>query len=213
MKVLVIGANGQVGKKLVKKLNDKNHEVIAMVRDEGQLGQFPNGVKTVLGDLEKDFSHAYKENLDAVVFAAGSGGDTPKEKTDTVDLQGARKSIDLAQKNHVDRYIMVSALGANNASEMPENMRHYFVAKSEADQHLAQTQLNYTIFRPGQLTDKPGTGNVNAAESLENREPRTTRRDDLATAIAVALDKTNTHKKVIEILDGDTPVNDAIAAI
>ncbi len=214
MKVLVIGANGQVGKKVVKKLLDHNHEVLAMIRDEQQKGPLEaKGAKTVVADLEHDFSHAYKDHLDAVIFTAGSGGDTGKDKTVAVDLQGARASINEAVKHHVPRYIMISALGANNAKNMPADMQHYFVAKSEADQHLVQSALNYTIFRPGLLTHEAGNGSVKAAESLEDYGDRKTSRDNLATAVVEALNKRNTHKKVIEIVDGNTPVRDAIAAI
>lgn len=214
MKVLVIGAHGKIGKRIVKKLADRNHDVYAMIRDEKQKTELQAaGAETVVADLEKDIGHAYKYKLDAVIFSAGSGGHTGKDKTTTVDLQGAKKSIEEAMKNKVDRYIMISAMGANKASEMPGDMQHYFVAKSEADQDLVQSALNYTIFRPGRLTDESGSGSVNAAESLEDYDSPEVSRDNVALAVVEALDMPNTHKKVIEILDGKTPVKDALAAI
>ena len=214
MKVLVIGAHGKVGRKITDKLNKHNHQVVAMVRDESQKAAMQKlGATPVLADLEGDISHAFKDKLDAVIFTAGSGGNTGKDKTITVDLQGARKSIDEAVKHKVPRYIMISALGANNADEMPDDMRHYFVAKSEADQYLVQSELDYTILRPGRLSDEGGTGSVNAAESLEDYEDRTISRDDVATAAVLMLDRSNTHKKVVELLNGKTPVKDALSAI
>lgn len=214
MRVLVIGANGKVGQRIVKKLKDHNHNPVAMIRDESQKAELQaKGAETVVADLEKDFSHAFKGGVDAVIFSAGSGGSTGQDKTVAVDLQGAKASIDEAVKNNVPRYIMVSALGANKADQMSEDMQHYFIAKSEADQYLVQSALDYTIFRPGMLTDEAGTGNVTAAEQLEDYGNQTTSRDDLATAIVESLDKPNTYKKLVEILDGKTPVNDAIAAI
>lgn len=214
MKVLVVGANGSVGRKLVKKLKAHNHDVLAMIRDEEQKEDLEaKGAKTVLADLEHDIGHAFKDHLDAVIFAAGSGANTGADKTTTVDLQGARKCINEAVKHHVPRFIMVSALGANKASEMPSDMQNYFVAKSEADQHLVQSGIDYTIFRPGSLTDQSGNGSVKAAESLDDYGSKTTSRDDLAAAIVEALDKPNTYKKVIEIVDGNTPVRDAIRHI
>ncbi len=214
MKVLVVGANGKVGQRVVKKLASHNHEPIAMIRNESQRQAMESrGASVVVADLEKDISHAFSKNLDAVIFTAGSGGNTSQEKTVSVDLQGARKTINEAVKHKVPRYLMVSALGANDASKMPNDMQHYFVAKSEADQHLVQSSLDYTIFRPGRLTDESGNGSVKAAESLDGYDSTNTSRDNLANAIVDALDKRNTYKKVIELIDGNTPVKDAIAGI
>lgn len=214
MKILVIGAHGDVGKRLVKSLTRKNHTVLAMIRDETQKTDFQTmGAETVIADLEKDIGHAYQYKLDAVIFTAGSGADTPPEKTKTVDLDGARKSIDEAVKNHVERFIMVSALGTDSGREKEGPMASYFRAKSEADQHLVQSALNYTIFRPGRLTDEPGSGSVKAAESLDSYDSVETSRDNVANAIAEAVDMPNTHKKVIEMVDGKTPIKDALAAI
>lgn len=213
MRVLVIGANGKVGQKLVKKLAHKNHEVVAMIRDEKQEAELQaKGAHTVVADLEKDISPAFKKKPDVVVFVAGSGSGTGQDKTVAVDLQGARKSIDEAVKHHVDRYVMLSVLGANDAKSMPADMQHYFVAKSEADQHLVQSGINYTIFRPGRLTDDAGNGSVKAAESLDDTSGSISR-DNLATAMAESIDMANTHKKVIELLDGDTPIKNALSKI
>ena len=214
MKVLVVGANGQIGKKIVRKLSTNNHQVLAMVRDTSQVSDMQElGAKAVVADLEKDISHAFEDHLDAVIFSAGSGGNTGKDKTLAVDLQGAKKSIDEAVKHNVSRFIMISALGTNNANEAPDNIRHYFMAKSEADQYLVQSELDYTILRPGRLTDESGTGSVNAAEKLEEHGDRTITRDDVATTALYVLDQANTHKKVIELLQGKVPVKDAISTI
>ena len=214
MKVLVIGSNGQIGQRIVKKLADKNHDVYAMIRDEKQKVELQAmGAETVVADLEKDISHAYKYKLDAVIFTAGSGGDTSDDKTVAVDLQGARKSIDEAVKNHVGRYIMVSALGTNEEKYMTGDLGKYFIAKSEADQHLVQSAINYTILRPGMLTNDPGNGNVKIAESLDSYEPGTITRDDVATVAVEVLDKPNTYKKVIQMVQGKTPVKDAVKQI
>lgn len=214
MKILVIGAHGDVGQRLVKSLLKKNHTVIAMIRNEGQKTELQaQGAETVIADLEKDISHAYQYKLDAVIFTAGSGGNTPPEKTVAVDLQGARKSIDEAVKHHVDRFIMVSALGADGGQEKEGPMATYYRAKSEADQHLVQAALNYTIFRPGRLTDEPGSGSIKAAEKLENYDQVEISRDNVANAIAEAVDMPGTHKKVIEMVDGKTPIREALEAI
>ncbi len=211
MRVLVIGANGKIGRRIVKKLKNSKHKAVAMVRDEQQKVELQAlGAEVVVADLERDISKAFAHKPDAVIFTAGSGGDTSKDKTISVDLQGARKSIDEAIKHHVSRYIMVSALGANDAKQMPADMQHYFVAKSEADQHLVQSGLNYTIFRPGMLSDEAGNASVSAAQQLDDYGSRRTRRDDVATAIVEALDMPSTHKKVVEMVEGNTPIKEAL---
>lgn len=214
MKVLVIGANGQIGKRIISKLKDTNHQAIAMIRDENQKAELQaKGAETVVADLEGDLSAAFEKQPDAVIFTAGSGGHTPVEKTRAVDLNGAKKTIDEAVKHKVNRYIMVSALGANMADEMPKNMHHYFTAKSEADQYLVQSDLNYTIFRPGALTNEAGSGSIKAAEALSDYSDRKVSRDNVANAVVAALDRQNLVEKSVEILDGDMPIGDALAKI
>jgi uncharacterized protein YbjT (DUF2867 family) len=214
MKVLIIGANGKVGRQATQKLAKHGHHVLAMLREKAQAEHLTHDYITpVFADLEKDISHAFEGRPDAVVFTAGSGANTSSEKTIAVDLQGAKKAIDESVKHNVQRFIMVSALGTNQAEEASESMRNYFVAKSEADQYLVQSALNYTILRPGRLTDAAGDGNVEAAEQLADTENAETSRDHVASAIQFALENQNTTKKVVELINGKTPINKALAQI
>lgn len=214
MKVLVIGANGQIGQRIISNLKDTNHQAIAMIRDESQKVQLQAlGAETVVADLEGDLSAAFDKQPDAVIFTAGSGGHTSVEKTRAVDLNGAKRSIDEAVRHKVNRYIMVSALGADKATEASEQMQQYFIAKSEADQYLVQSNLNYTIFRPGALTNEAGSGSIDAAEELRNYGNRKVSRDNVANAVIAALDRDNLIEKNVEMLDGKVPINDALANI
>src|SRR5690554_6615551 len=156
MNILVIGANGKVGQKIVNKIHSNSpHVAVAMVRKESQREQFEKkGIKTVLADLESDFSHAYQGN-NAIIFTAGSGGHTGDDKTKAVDQEGAIKAIDLAIQHKITRFMMISAFGADfNSSEWPAGLANYYSAKSAADDYLQQTALDYTIFKPGLLTDE-----------------------------------------------------------
>ena len=146
MNVLIIGASGKIGSILTKKLKGTPHQPIAMVRKKDQVTSFENqGVKAVLADLEEDFDHAF-EGVNAVVFTAGSGAQTGQDKTHLIDRVGAKKAIDLAIKHKVDRFIIVSVLGADaSPQEWPESMAYYYEAKADADKHLMQSSLNYTI--------------------------------------------------------------------
>lgn len=213
MKVLIIGANGKIGQKLAKKLKSSNHHPVAMVRKKDQVSQFETmNIDTVVADLESEFEHAY-DGINAVVFTAGSGGHTGPDKTHLVDRLGAKKAIDLAVKNNVDQFIMVSALGADYSPEKwPESMKHYYEAKADADKHLMQTSLNYTILKPGRLTDEDGSNNILIGDEIDqtNREiPRT----DVATVIEKSIGNASTYKKSLEVLTGDTPIDQAINSL
>jgi uncharacterized protein YbjT (DUF2867 family) len=127
MNILIIGANGKVGKHIVQHLQNTDHQAIAMIRDKNQAAGLEKfGANTVVSDLEKDFEHAYNQ-IDAVVFTAGSGSKTGPDKTISVDQEAAINSIDLAKKHGVKQYIMVSAQGARNP-EAPSPIQHYFKA-------------------------------------------------------------------------------------
>ena len=213
MKTLIIGSNGKIGKILSKKLKKSHHTPLAMIRKESQKGDFINaGIETVLADLEEDFEHAF-DGVNAVVFTAGSGGHTGPDKTHLVDRIGAKKAIDLAVKKNIDQFIMVSALGADASPEKwPDSMKHYYEAKADADKHLMQSGLNYTILKPGRLTDDSGTNAVSLGEEIpkDNRQiPRT----DVATVIEKSLGKSHLYKKSLELLSGDTPIDDAVARL
>lgn len=210
MKVLVIGSHGNVGRRIVRYLSEKGHDAFAMIRDDSQKNEMEElGGKAVVADLEEDFSSAY-DGMDAVVFTAGSGAKTGPDKTIDVDQEAAKKSMDLASEKGVNRYIMVSAIGAKDP-EAQSAIQHYFKAKAIADQHLMETNLDYTIFRPGRLTDEPGKGTVSVASDMGSKG--STSRDDLALAIVESLEEKSTFKKTIEILDGDTPIAEALKRI
>lgn len=208
MNVLVIGANGKIGQKIVGLLGKGDHQVTAMVRKEEQMPELEKlGAKAVLGDLEKDITHAV-EGSDAVIFTAGSGAKTGADKTILIDQEGAIKAADAAVAKNVDRFIIVSAMIPEDLNEADEAMKPYFAAKNRADDYLKNTSLNYTILRPGKLTDEEGTGKIDAAESLGRKADIP--RDDVAQAAVEALGNAATYKKTIELLSGDQPISEAL---
>ncbi|WP_271401780.1 SDR family oxidoreductase [Salinicoccus roseus] len=207
MKVLVIGANGQVGHQLVEKLKDKGHQPVAMVRKEEQVEKFKEkGIDTVLGDLQKDFSHAF-EGVDSVVFAAGSGGDTGADMTVLIDQEGAIESVDNAEKAGVKHFVMLSSMGAD-APKDAEQMQYYLYAKHRADEYLKASGLDFTILRPGMLTNDPGTGKVRLFEG--GTEIAEIPREDVANVLAHIVDTNKPEGKTYYLHEGDTPVEDTL---
>ena len=209
MRVLVIGANGNTATRLVRRLAAGRHDPVAMIRNPDQRPKVDEmGVPTVLADLEYPIDHAVR-GCDAVIFAAGSGGHTGKDKTVLVDHLGAIRSMVTAQVHGARRYIMLSSIGADVNST--SRIAHYHKAKAHADNFLRESGLDYTVVCPGGLRDDPGTSSVSV--SLELSGPSTTLRENLAEALALCLDLDSTIGKSFSLLDGDTPIEVALRSL
>ena len=216
MKVLVAGANGQTARRLVRMLVEDGHEVRGLIRKEEQVPNVESdGAEAVLADLEQDevegkIGEAI-EGCDAIIFAAGAGPGSGTERKETMDRDGAIKLMEAAKQRGAQRYLMLSTMGADDPESRDEKMQPYMRAKGEADQSLRDSGLDYTIIRPGRLTDEAGTGNIVAAESLGRYDEIT--REDVARAFAVVLEAENTYGKTIEILSGDTAIKEAVESL
>lgn len=214
MNVLVVGANGQIGKMVVEKLQEsKQHEVRAMVRKEEQVADFESkGITAKLADLEGSVADIQltMEGVDAVVFSAGSGGSTGYDKTIMIDLDGAAKTIEAAEKAGVKRFIMVSSIASNHREKWSDDMKPYMAAKHYADQMLEKSDLDYTIFRPGMLKDEPGTGKIQLGkETAIESIPR----EDVASTIVSALDHSNISRQAFDLISGNTEIKEALNQI
>jgi uncharacterized protein YbjT (DUF2867 family) len=187
MKVLVAGAHGKVGRHVVRLLAEDGHDARAMIRSDEQADEIRTlGGSPVIADLESDDSSAISravEGADAIVFSAGAGPGSGAARKETVDYGGAAKLIRAAKERGVRRYVMVSSIGAHDPEGADEPMRPYLRAKAKADEELVKSGLDYTIIRPGGLTDDSGTGLVDASTEL-GRRARVPREDVAATIVA-----------------------------
>ncbi|MDW5288532.1 SDR family oxidoreductase [Formosa sp. PL04] len=202
-KVLVVGASGSTGYKIVNILKSSQHfEPIAMVRSESQRLKFEEeDVKTIYGDLEKEVSHAIID-IDRVIFAAGSGG----KNVQAVDRDGAKKMISASGKANVKKFVMLSSMGADKP-EQSDELQDYLKAKHQADEFLKDSELNFTIVRPGTLNDNKGKGKIELAKSLGKRGEIS--RDDVAETLVNALYDKTAPKATFEIIQGETAIGDA----
>lgn len=207
-KTLVIGANGKIGRRLLARLVQAGEPARAMVRSEEQRAALENlGAEAVTGDLEGDFMQALN-GCDKVVFTAGSGGHTGPDRTFTVDLWGAIKTIRACEAQGIQRYIMVSARNAGDPDSGPASRKPYLIAKHLADEALQHSRLDYTILRPGKLTDAAGTGRVRTTRPEPDEQYIS--RDDVADAIVFCLQEPATIGKTLLLFHGDTPIADAL---
>ncbi len=214
MNVLIIGANGKIGRQLTSKLKDsEGFEPIAFLRKQEQVEEFKQmNVSTSMGNLEESvekLADAF-QNADAIVFTAGSGGSTDSDKTLSVDLDGAVKSMEAAEKMGVKRFVMVSASHADNREFWDKSgIKSYYIAKHYADRFLKQSDLNYTILRPVMLTDDDGHEKITASENPDRVE-RKIPREDVASVIVNLLKDENSYRKTIELSSGEKEIEQAL---
>ena len=212
MDIVVAGGHGKVSLLLLALLAARGDRARGLIRDPGHAADLEAiGAEPVVCDLEHESPAPHLLGADAIVFAAGAGPGSGPERKRTVDFGGAVSLIESAQALGIDRYVMVSSIGAGDPAAAPEAMRAYQQAKHDADQALIVSGLAYTVVRPGALTDDPGTGRIDAAPTLgrSGSIPRA----DVAATLAAVLDTPVTAGLVFEVLAGDVPVVSAVAGL
>ncbi|MEU2788268.1 NAD(P)H-binding protein [Streptomyces sp. NPDC007100] len=217
MRIVIAGGHGQIALRLERLLHGRGDEVAGIIRRPEQAGDLlAAGAEPVVCDLESasvgDVAR-HLEGADAAVFAAGAGPGSGIERKETVDRAAAALFADAAEAAGVRRFVVVSSMGAD--TEPPEGtdpvFAAYLRAKGAADADVrARAGLDWTILRPGRLTDDPGTGLVSLAESTGRSEiPR----DDVAAVLAALLAEPGTAGRTLELIGGDTPVDEAVRAV
>ena len=216
MDVVVAGGAGTIGLRLLRLINQNGHRGRGLIRKEEQVAALRSaGAEPALVDLEAvsvpDLAIAI-QGADSVVFAAGAGPGSGEERKWTMDYGGAVKLIEAAQHESIRRYVIVSSVGADHPEALGSGggFAVYLQAKHDADEKLRESGLDFTIVRPGALTDDAGTGRVSIAQHLERSEiPR----DDVAAVLFAVLGADNTIGKDFDLMGGDTPVDEAVASL
>jgi uncharacterized protein YbjT (DUF2867 family) len=209
MDIVIAGGHGKIALRLAQLLAARGDRVRSLIRNPDQAADVQaTGAEAVLADLERDDDLGPAvEGADAVVFAAGAGPGSGPERKRTVDLGGALKLIEAARATGIARYVMISAIGARDPFAGSEAMRPYLEAKAQADAALASSELDFTIVRPGGLTNDPGTGRVRVAERLDRGAiPR----DDVAATLVAVLDEPGTIGRTFDLVSGDDEVVSAL---
>ena len=216
MDVVVAGGHGKIGLRLLRLLHQNGHRARGLIRKQDQAGALRSaGGEPAIVDLETttvpDLAIAI-QGADAVVFAAGAGPGSGDERKRTMDYGGAVKLIQAAQHEGIKRYVIVSSMGAADpaAAGASGTFAVYLQAKHDADEALRSSGLDFTIVRPGRLTDDPGTEKVAVGQRLDRGEVP---RDDVAAVLFEVLGADNTIGKDFDLLAGDTPVADAVRSL
>nr|MCW2727276.1 NAD-dependent dehydratase [Aeromicrobium sp.] len=214
-RIAIVGGHGNIARLLIPILVDGGHQPVALVRNPDHTAELEGlGAEVVFLDIEQsdeaDFAKAFI-GTDAVVFAAGGGADGNAERKKTVDLGGSLKSIAGAKTAGVHRFVQISAIGVDEPldDDVDGGWQAYVAAKRDADIALRASDLDWTIIRPGGLTDDDPTGEIVLADKVDRAQvPRA----DVAAVIAAVIDDPRTHRKQWELISGTTPIADAIAA-
>jgi uncharacterized protein YbjT (DUF2867 family) len=213
MDVAIAGGHGQIALRLERLLADRGDRVRGLIRNPDHAADLEAaGAEPVVCDLEGDDDVAAAiAGADAVVFAAGAGPGSGAERKRTLDLGGAVKLIEAAKANGISRYVIVSSMGADDPPSGDQVIAVYLQAKAAADQALRESGLEFTIVRPGRLTNDSGTGRVEAAERLGRRGEIP--RDDVAATLVATLDEPATVGKTFEILSGEEEIAAALRTL
>lgn len=213
MRIVVAGGHGKVAR-LFGELLSTRHELVGLIRDPDQAPDLNAvGMEHEVVDLEvvtvSELARTI-EGCDALLFAAGAGPGSGASRKETVDYAAAIKSLEAAHTSDVSRFLIVSSMGTDNPPSDDSVFSVYLRAKARADRAVVESGLDWTVVRPGRLTDEPGTGKV----ELARRVPRGgIPRRDVAAVLAAALEDARTIRRLFEVVSGDIPIPDAIASL
>lgn len=215
-RIAVVGGHGQIARLLHPLLIARGHHPVALVRSEARAADLEAiGADVRLLDIENDPVDRFAEVLDGsdvVVFAAGGGPDGNIERKRTVDLEGSLKASEAAVKLGIRRFVQVSAIGVDEPvpSSAGEVWAAYVAAKRDADTALRRTDLDWTIVRPGRLTDDPPVGFVALGPDVARGDIS---RADVAAVLAEVIDTGHGVRRQANLVAGDVPVAEAVAAL
>jgi nucleoside-diphosphate-sugar epimerase len=208
MIVLVAGAHGRLGSRVVALLLHRGHRVRALVRTDAQAdGLRSVGADAVVADLRGDVEWT-ADGCDAAVFAAGA---RHRPELGAIDAGGAAKLAEAADRFELTRFVLASVIGADRPERRDGGVREFLAAKQHAERRLARLSLPWTILRFGRLTEQPGTGHIDTI--VRAGAPVTTSRDDAALAMVDALERAQLARLAVNVVDGGRRVADALDAV
>ncbi|TDD56730.1 SDR family oxidoreductase [Saccharopolyspora elongata] len=215
MRIVIAGAHGKIARHLGAMLVERGDAVLGLIRNPDHADDLrADGVQPQLADLERldaDALAALLSDVDAAVFAAGAGPGSGASRKDTVDRAASELLADACERAGVRRFLQVSSMGTTrpNPPDVDPVFGAYLDAKRAAEQDLRPRLLDWTILRPGRLTDDPPTGRVALAASVDRAEVT---RADVAAVLLALLDQPAAARRALELVNGETPIPEAVRA-
>jgi uncharacterized protein YbjT (DUF2867 family) len=216
MRVVIAGGHGKIALRLARQLAAKGDQAVGLIRNPAQAADLrDSSAEPAVLDLENAEVAEVADVLkgaDAAVFAAGAGPGSGVARKDTVDRAAAALFAEAAEVAGVRRHVQISAMGIGRPMRegTDEVFAAYLRAKEAAEDDLRKRDLDWTILRPGRLTDEPGTGEVHLADSVGYGEiPR----EDVAAVIVALFEEQRSVGRTLEVVSGNTPIDEAITRI
>jgi uncharacterized protein YbjT (DUF2867 family) len=212
MPVAIAGAHGKIALRLTQRITARGDTVVGLIRNPDHAEDVrAQGGQPVLCDLERATVSevtAAITGATAVVFAAGAGPGSGAERKLTVDRDGAIKLLQAAAAVGAPRYLIVSSIGAEDPPDGDDAFSVYLRAKAQADAAVKASDRDWTILRPGPLTDEPGTGRVQLQpEPFRGQIAR----DDVAAVLDALLQEPRTAGAIFYLGEGNETIEQAIA--
>jgi uncharacterized protein YbjT (DUF2867 family) len=217
MRVVIAGGHGKIALRLERLLAARGDAPIGLIRNPDQAADVQGaGAEPAVCDLEEagiDEVARILIGAGAVVFAAGAGPGSGVARKYTVDQGASVLLADAAERAGVRRFVQISSMGAGSAPNPDDDevWAAYINAKTAAEEDLRSRQLDWTILRPGRLTDEPGSGLVTLADPP--LPPGAVSRDDVASVIAALLDAPESRHRVLELIGGGIPIDEAVRLV
>jgi uncharacterized protein YbjT (DUF2867 family) len=217
MRVVVAGGHGKVALLLEHLLAERGDQAVGLIRNPVHVANVQKtGAEAVVCDLEAASAAdvaGLLSGADAVVFAAGAGAGSGVPRKDSVDRGASVLMADAAERARVRRFVQISSMGAGRPPQpgADEAWAAYITAKTAAEADLRVRDLDWTIVRPGRLTDAPATGRIRLAAPPVPRGAVS--RADVAAVIGALLDEPGTGHKTLELTGGDSPIAAAVRGI
>jgi uncharacterized protein YbjT (DUF2867 family) len=217
MRIVIAGGHGKIALLLERLLAERGDQTVGLIRNPAHVADVQKaGAEAVVCDLEAASAGdvaALLSGADAVVFAAGAGPGSGAARKDSVDRAASGLMADAAEQAGVGRFVQVSSMGAGRPPQpgTDEVWAAYITAKTAAEADLRSRDLDWTILRPGRLTDAPGTGRIRLAPPPvpAGAVPRA----DVAAVIAALLDAPQTRHQTLDLVSGDSPIAEAVRGI
>ena len=214
MLVAIAGAHGKIARRLTGLLVARGDHVRGLIRNPDHAADVrADGAEPVVCDLEHEGVPEIARAIsgaDAVVFAAGAGPGSGPQRKWTIDRDGAIKLLEAARGEHVGRYLMISSIGTENPPDGEDTFSVYLRAKAQADEALMASDREWTIVRPGPLTDDPGTGCVRIdSEPFRERVPR----EDVAAVLDVVAHEPRSARRRLYVGSGADEIEAAVEKV
>jgi len=203
-RVFLAGASRGVGREIAQKLVVEGHEVVALLRsDRTKEPLEAMGITTVMGDaLDAEAMDAAIGNSSADAVISTIGG-LPEKSGIKPDFVGNKNLIDAAVASQANRFILISSIGSGNSAQaLPPNVLETLAPllkeKAQAEEHLVNSGLKYTVIRPGGLVSESAT-----EQEVLTADP----------AIAGSIPRAGVAQLAVQCLGSAKAVNQILSAI